>query len=195
MFSDLAKNMLHKSCELFSFERQVTFSIPSLCSVSHDFNTCRGEKKKPFLNLWSMASSVLTVNWVFLGEWSESGSAEMTARNDNTRLDQHLPPPKTSTVRQVLPIFLLFLPASFQMVPWDKHSCWKISLYPYTTPEAVLGERMPTNAMHTCCQILLKRIQQEQPVQQEQPSPGYLCLPAQSSGLKKVMIPESTPSE
>lgn len=194
MFSDLAKKMLNKSCELFSLQRQVIFSISSLCSVSHDFNTCRGEKKKAFLNLWSMASSALTVNWVFLGDWSEFGSAEMTARNDNTRLDRHLHPPKTSTDGQIFPIFLLFLPASFQIVCWDEHSCWQISLYPYTTP-GILAERMPTNAMHTCCQILLKRIQQEQPVQQEQPSPGYLCLPAQSSGLTKVMIPQSTPSE
>lgn len=151
-------------------------------------------RKKAFLNLWSMASSVLTVNWVFLGEWSESGSAEATARNDNTRLDWHLHPPKISTAGQVFSIFLLFLPASFQMLCWDEHSCWQLSLYPHITPE-VLWERMPTNAMHTCCQILLKRIQQEQPVQQERPSPGYLCLPAQSSGLTEVMIPESTPSE
>lgn len=155
LFSDLAKKTLNKSCELFSVERQVIFSISALCSVSHDFNTRRGEKKKAFLNLWNMASSVLTVNWVFLGEWSESGSAEATATNDNTRLGQPLHPPKTSAVVQVFPIFLLFLPASFPMVCWDKHSCWQISLYPHITPE-VLGERMPTNAMHKCCQILLK---------------------------------------
>lgn len=89
-------------------------------------------EKKAFLNLWSMASSVLTVNWVLLGEWSESGSAEVTARNDNTRSDWHLHPHKTSsTVGQVFPIFLLFLPASFQMVCWDEHSCWQISVSSY----------------------------------------------------------------
>lgn len=92
--------------------------------------------KKAFLNLWSMVSSILTVNWVFLGEWSESGSAEVTARNDNTRLDYHLHASKTSTLGQVFPIFLLFLPSSFQMVCWDEHMLanLSVSLYHPTTP-------------------------------------------------------------
>lgn len=149
--------MLNKSCELFGAEGHVIFSISALCSVWCDFSTCRADEKKAFLNLWSMASSVLIVNWVFLGERSESGAAGATVRNDNTRLNQHLCHPRaSSTAGQVFPIFLLFLPASFLLVHWDECLCWQISLHPYVTPE-VPGGRMLTNATHTCSQIPLKR--------------------------------------
>lgn len=88
-----------------------------------------------------MASSILIANWVFLGERSESGADGVTARDDNSRLNQHLHNPKaSSTTRQVVPIFLLFLPASFQTACWAEDLCWQISLNPYVTPEVLGGE-------------------------------------------------------
>lgn len=88
-----------------------------------------------------MASSVLIVNWVFLGERSESGAAGATVRNDNTRLNQHLCHPRaSSTAGQVFLIFVLFLPASLLLVHWDECLCWQISLHPYVTAEVPGGE-------------------------------------------------------
>lgn len=114
-------------------------------------------EKKAFLNLWSMASLILTANWVFLGERSESGAAGATARNDNARLNQHLHNPKApSTTGQIFPIFLLFLPASFRTACWAEHLCRQISLHPYVAPEVPAG-RMLTVAVLTCSQIPLER--------------------------------------
>ena len=115
------------------------------------------QEKKTFLNLWSMASSILMANWVFLGEQSESGAAGATPRNDNTKSNQHLRHPKASSATcQVFPIFLLFLPASFWILCRAEHLCWQISPHPYVTPEVPAG-RMLTAAVLTCSQTPLER--------------------------------------
>lgn len=130
--------MLNKSCELFSAKGHV-FSISALRRAWHDLSTCRDEEKKAFLNLWNTACSILIVNWGFLCEWSESGAAEVTVRNENTRLNQHLCHPKAfSTAGQVFPIFLLFPPASFRTACWA-NACVGKSLCILMSPQKSQG--------------------------------------------------------
>lgn len=147
-------------------------------------------EKKAFLNLWSMASSIWIVNWVFLGEWSESGAAGVTARSDNTKLNQPVCHPKaSSTARQVFLIFLF----SFQLFSKqcaETNTCIGKSLWILmSTQKSQWGGCSPM--LH----IRAAKSQWRECVQREQPSPGYLCLPAWSSGLTKVTIPGSTLSE
>lgn len=181
--------MLNKSCELFSAEGHV-FSISALRRAWRDLSTCRDEEKKAFLNLWNMACSILIVNWVFLHEWSESGAAEVTVRNENTRLNQHLCHPKAfSTAGEVFSIFLLFPPASFRTACWA-NACVGKSLCILMSPQKSRGEDD-----HSCCTYM-----------QPNPTGGGRCV-AQAAfpwifmplcselRSEKVMIPESTLSE
>lgn len=114
--------MLNKSCELLNAEgHAIIFYFR--CLAQSDMTWLHTEvRKEAFLNLWSMASSILIVNCFFLGEQSEFGADGEIARNNTTRLNWHLRQSKASSVTgQVFP----FSSLSFLHLSkcWDKHLC------------------------------------------------------------------------